>query len=99
MSLAFFFLDICLFVLCLLVSIVRYAVFPNTWGSMIRHPSQSLYTGTFPMGAVTILTTAVSLVYEDYGFGGKSFLYAIWWLWWLDVACSFLCCFGVLYYM
>ncbi|KAK0463408.1 voltage-dependent anion channel [Armillaria novae-zelandiae] len=99
MSLAFFFLDICLFIICLLVSIVRYVVFPDTWDSMIRHPSQSLYTGTFPMGAVTILTTAVSLIYEDYGFGGKSFLYAIWWLWWLDVACSFLCCFGVLYYM
>ncbi|KAG7453253.1 uncharacterized protein BT62DRAFT_940648 [Guyanagaster necrorhizus] len=99
MALAFFFLDTCLFVVCLSVSVLRYAMFPDSWSSMMRHPSQSLYTGTFPMGAVTILTTAVSLVHEDYGFGGKPFLYAIWWLWWLDVACSFICCFGVLYYM
>ncbi|KAK0455353.1 voltage-dependent anion channel [Desarmillaria tabescens] len=99
LSLAFFFLDICLFIICLLVSVLRYTIYPETWGPMIRHPSQSLYACTFPMGAVTILTTAVSLIHEDYGLGGKSFLYVIWWLWWIDVACSFLCCFGVLYCM
>ncbi|KAK0485944.1 voltage-dependent anion channel [Armillaria novae-zelandiae] len=99
MTLIFFFLNLCLFITFCAISIVRYITFPDIWGIMIRHPVQSLFTGTFPMGAITILNIAVSLIHDDYGFGGKPFLYVLWAFWWLDVISSFLCCFGVMHFM
>ncbi len=72
---------------------------PRHLGNHDPHPVQSLFTGTFPMGAITILNIAVSLIHEDYGFGGKPFLYVLWAFWWLDVISSFLCCFGVMHFM
>ncbi|KAK0504623.1 voltage-dependent anion channel [Armillaria luteobubalina] len=99
MTLIFFFLNLCLFITFCAISIVRYITFPDIWGIMIRHPVQSLFTGTYPMGAITILNIAVSLIHEDYGFGGKPFLYVLWAFWWLDVISSFLCCFGVMHFM
>jgi hypothetical protein len=47
------------------------------------------------MGAVTLINVSVHTIYQDYGFGGKSFLYALWWLWWVDVAISCLCVWGM----
>ncbi|KAK0461122.1 voltage-dependent anion channel [Desarmillaria tabescens] len=99
MTLIFFFLNLCLFITFCAISLVRYITFPDIWGIMIRHPVQSLFTGTFPMGAITILNIAVSLIHDDYGFGGKPFLYVLWAFWWLDVISSFLCCFGVMHFM
>ncbi|KAK0495281.1 voltage-dependent anion channel [Armillaria luteobubalina] len=99
MTLIFFFLNLSLFIVFAFISLVRYIMFPDTWGIMIRHPVQSLYTGTFPMGSITILTIAVGLIHDDYNFGGKPFMYVLWSFWWIDVLCSFLCCFGVLHYM
>ena len=99
MTLVFFFLNICLFLLFSVISALRYILWPDIWSIMLRNPVQSLYTGTFPMGATTIINIAVSLVYQQYGFGGKPFLYALWGLWWADVALSVLCCWGVLHYM
>ncbi|KAG7450955.1 uncharacterized protein BT62DRAFT_977914 [Guyanagaster necrorhizus] len=95
----FFFLNLSLFIVFAFVSLVRYIMFPEIWGIMVRHPVQSLYTGTFPMGSITILTIAVSLIHGDYNFGGKPFMYVLWSFWWIDVLCSFLCCFGILHYM
>lgn len=98
-TLIFFFLNLSLFIVFAFISLVRYIMFPDAWGVMIRHPVQSLYTGTFPMGSITILTIAVGLIHDDYNFGGKPFMYVLWSFWWIDVLCSFLCCFGVLHYM
>ena len=66
---------------------------------MMRHPVQSLYLGTFPMGFATILIASVGIVHGYFGFGGEGFLYALWGMWWLDVAVSILVCFGQLHVM
>lgn len=66
---------------------------------MIRHPVQSLYIGTYPMGAATLINVAVGLIYEQYGFGHKAFLYFLWAMWWLDVVLSFLCAFLLVHIM
>lgn len=66
---------------------------------MIHHPTQSLFLGTYPMGASTLINIAVSLIYQDNRFGGKPFLYAMWALWWLDVALSVLCAFALVHIM
>lgn len=52
-----------------------------------------------PMGATTLLNVAVNLVNEDYGIGGRPFLYTVWALWWVDVAISVVCCWGMVHYM
>ncbi|OBZ68275.1 Sulfite efflux pump SSU1 [Grifola frondosa] len=95
----FFFLNLTLFTLFNALSISRYILFPDVWPLMIQHPVQSLYLGTYPMGATTLINIAVGLIYQQYGFGGKAFLYALWGFWWLDVAISFLCAFEMVHVM
>ena len=95
----FFFLNLALFVLFTICTIARYILFPEEWRIMIRQPAQSLYLGCFPMGATTLITISVVQIDLEYGFGGKGFLYALWALWWLDVAISFICAFIVVHVM
>jgi hypothetical protein len=66
---------------------------------MIRDPVQSLYLSTFPMGAVTLIGVGTTVLHDQYGFGGRAFLFTLWGLWWIDVAISFLCCWGLFYVM
>ncbi|EIW83021.1 hypothetical protein CONPUDRAFT_136178 [Coniophora puteana RWD-64-598 SS2] len=99
MTLVFFFLNLALFTLFTIISITRYILFPDVWSLMIRHPAQSLYLGTFPMGGATLIVVATGGVFETYGFGGSKFVYALWAFWWLDVAISFICCWGVMHVM
>ena len=95
----FFFLNLLLFVIFSIVSLYRYLVFPDIWWLMLRHPSQSLFLGCYPMGAATLINVGVGLFYEEYGLGGTRFLYVLWGLWWLDVAVSVLCCWGLVHMM
>ena len=32
---------------------------PQIWSMMIRHPAQSLFIGCFPMGAATLINSAL----------------------------------------
>jgi len=99
LSFIVYFFNLLLFILFTIITIARYLLFPHIWSIMIRHPVQSLYLGTFPMGAATLINMSVSLVYTQFGFGGTTFLYAIWYLWWCDVAISLLCCWGMVHVM
>lgn len=49
-AVAFFVLNILLFVIFTGITIVRYTLYPEIWSAMIRHPVQSLFLGCFPMG-------------------------------------------------
>ena len=51
------------------------------------------------MGFATIIISAVGIVYNYFGYGGKEFLYVLWALWWVDVAVSLVTCFGQLHFM
>lgn len=66
-SVAMFALNVVLFGLFLLISIVRYAVYPEIWWAMIRHPAQSLFIGTFPMGLATIINMVVFVSVPAWG--------------------------------
>ncbi|KAH9998989.1 voltage-dependent anion channel-domain-containing protein [Russula vinacea] len=99
LSTAVFFLNLFLFILFFSVSITRYIRDPNIWRIMIRHPVQSLYLSTFPMGAVTLIGVGTTVLHDQYGFGGRTFLFTLWGLWWVDIAVSFLCCWGLFYVM
>jgi len=91
LSTTFFFLNLVLFVIFCIANAARYWRSPSVWHAMMRHPVQSLFLGTFPMGAITLIGVATTVLHGQYGFGGRAFLYTLWGFWWLDVAVSALC--------
>jgi len=92
-------LNLILFLLFIALTIARYSMFPQSWHLMLRHPVSSLFTSCFPMGLNTLIAVAVDPVHVVYGFGGRPFLYFLWVLWWVEVAMSALCCWGLLHIM
>lgn len=98
-TLIFFFLNLSLFITFCILTVSRYTLFPDIWGIMIRHPIQSLYLGTFPMGATTLINIGVGEIYQQYRFGHKAFLYTLWAFWWADVVLSLICAFAVVHVM
>ena len=49
LSVVVFCLNVVLFVLALLLSLLRYTIWPETWSAMIHHPNQALFLGAVPM--------------------------------------------------
>ena len=68
-SVVVFCLNVALFITFTFISIVRYTVFPEIWTVMIRHPQQSLFLGTFPMGLATIINMVVFVCVPAWGDG------------------------------
>lgn len=60
-SYIFFALNTTLFVAFLIMSILRYCLYPRIWGAMIAHPGQSLFLGCFPMGFASKATSYSAL--------------------------------------
>lgn len=55
LSIVFFALNACLFLAALVVSALRYMLYPAIWGVMIRDARNSLFLGTVPMGFATLV--------------------------------------------
>ena len=66
-SVIIFAFNVFLFCLFLLISILRYSIHPEIWFAMIRHPTQSLFLGTFPMGLATIINMFVFVCVPAWG--------------------------------
>ncbi|KAJ7249005.1 voltage-dependent anion channel [Mycena rebaudengoi] len=98
LTLLFFFLNLCLFISICGATMLRYYMFPELWPAMLQHPAQSLIIGAFPMGAATLINTALA-INQRYSFSGTGFLFSLWAFWWLDSAVSIFTAFGMLYVM
>ena len=98
-SAIFFFFNLILFIVFNILTIARYVIFPDIWPLMLRHPVQSLYMGCYPMGAATLINIGAGLLYEEWHWGKRAFLYVLWGFWWVDVAISFLCAFAMVHIM
>ncbi|KAK8127524.1 hypothetical protein PG984_008632 [Apiospora sp. TS-2023a] len=61
-SVGFFALNVLLMVAFTTISVARYVLYPEIFGVMIRHPTQSVFLGTFPMGLATLLLPIVPCV-------------------------------------
>jgi len=61
-------LNVALFVIFLFISILRYTLYPQIWRVLIRHPAQSLFLGTFPMGLATIINMIVFVCVPVWGY-------------------------------
>lgn len=96
LGIAFFILNALLFGLILLISILRYTLYPATWTLMLRHPVQSLFLGTLPMGFATLVNMFVAVCVPSWG--GRT-VYVAWGMWWVDVGVSAVCCLGVPFQM
>jgi tellurite resistance protein TehA-like permease len=77
------------FVIFTTISFLRYALYPKLWGAMLRHPHQSLFTGTFPIGLGTIVVM-VSLVCVPAW--GEAMATLAWVLWWIDCVIAVAVC-------
>ena len=67
LSVFIFALNVLLFSIFSLLSILRYTLYPKIWFIMIRHPVQSLFLGTFPIGLATIINMTVFVCVPVWG--------------------------------
>lgn len=95
-SVIFFVLNICLFVLFSIISLLRYTIYPRIWGVVVRHPHQSLFLGTFPVGLATIVDMIVLVCVPVWGQGLATLA---WVLWWIDSVLALTICFHMSYIM
>ena len=98
-SLAFFSLNMCLFLIFLAWGVVRFSMHPGDLRALMKDPASSLFWGCFPMCGATLLNTALTVVHGNFAVGGKGFLYSLWILWLFDVVISCACCWGTILYM
>lgn len=89
-SVVFFVVNVALFVIFTCISVIRYTMYPEIWGAMIRHPTQSLFLGTFPMGFATIVNMVVFVCVPSWGPWATTLA---WTMWWIDVVVSTAICF------
>ncbi|KAK3669146.1 Plasma membrane sulfite pump involved in sulfite metabolism [Recurvomyces mirabilis] len=75
-----FALNVLLFVLFLLISILRYTLYPKIWVAMLQHPMQSLFLGCFPMGLATIINMTCFVCVPAWGGGWWKVAWALWWI-------------------
>lgn len=99
LSLIFYLLNICLFLLFNASTIACLVIEPKAFIRLLKHPSYSLFFSCYPMGATTILNVSVTVVYSYYGIGGKQFVYLLWVMWWINVVISAMCFWGGTYLM
>ena len=87
-----YFINIAIFFAFTVISVARYAIFPWVFGRMLRHPSQSLFLGTIPIGLATIVNATVIIAVPRYGAWAVDLCWA---LWWVDVALTVLSIFAL----
>ncbi|KAI7244394.1 putative C4-dicarboxylate transporter/malic acid transport protein [Hortaea werneckii] len=84
-----FALNVLLFTIFSLISVLRYTLYPEIWHAMIQHPAQSLFIGTFPMGLATIVNMVAFVCVPAWG--GATWKLA-WALWWIDSGLAMATC-------
>ena len=106
-SVVIFALNVVIFTTFLILSLLRYTIYPEIWLAMIRHPAQSLFLGTIPMGFATIVNMIVFVCVPAWGAwavqlvrtrtekqytSSEADFSKAWALWWLDVVMSLFTC-------
>ncbi|KAE8389417.1 voltage-dependent anion channel [Aspergillus alliaceus] len=95
-SVILFALNVLLFLGFLLLTVLRYLLYPEIFPVMITHPAQSLFLGTFPMGLATIINMICFVCVPAWGIWAS---YFAWGLWIADAVVSVLTCFVVPFIM
>ncbi|KAJ5778674.1 hypothetical protein N7520_001920 [Penicillium odoratum] len=77
-SVGIFASNVLLFTLGCIISILRYALYPEIFMVMITHPVQSMFIGTFPMGLATIINMIVFVCVPAWGEWTRYFAWGLW---------------------
>ncbi|KAJ5119213.1 hypothetical protein N7526_010850 [Penicillium atrosanguineum] len=78
LSIVFFVLNVVVFALAFVTSILRYTLYPEIWRVMIRDPTNSLFLATVPMGLATLIEMWVVICVPRWGEWATSFVWALW---------------------
>ena len=84
-----YWVSVAFFVLNVALPVARCVLYPQIWGLTVRHPAQSLFLGTFPMGPATVINMVTLVCVPAWGAGAARLA---WGLWWFDLALAVLCC-------
>jgi tellurite resistance protein TehA-like permease len=77
-SVAIFALNVLLFITGSIISILRYTLYPEIFLAMIKHPVQSMFIGTFPMGLATIINMFCLVCVPAWGEWARYFAWGLW---------------------
>jgi tellurite resistance protein TehA-like permease len=77
-SVVFFALNVLLFAVFSVISLLRYALYPELIRPVLVHPVQSMYLGTFPMGLATIITMVCFVCVPAWGDWTRNFAWGLW---------------------
>src|SRR4051794_26084628 len=78
LSVIFFVLNTILFSLALIVSFLRYTLYPEIWGAMIKDATNSLFLGTVPMGFATLVEAWIFLCIPYWGPWATTTAWVMW---------------------
>jgi tellurite resistance protein TehA-like permease len=84
-SIVFFALNTVLFSSAFTISVLRYTLYPEIWGVMIRDPTNSLFLGTIPMGFATLVNMWIHICVPAWGSWAATLA---WTLWMIDAVVS-----------
>lgn len=76
----FFNLNLVLFLLFTLISALRYTMYPQLFPAVLRHPHQSLFLATFPIGLATLINMIVLVCVPAWGQGMAILAWVLWWI-------------------
>ena len=98
LSVVFFVLNTILFSLAFIISFLRYTLYPEIWGVMIKDATNSLFLGTVPMGFATLVEAWIFLCVPYWRPWARTFA---WVLWMIDsiVAAAVTLSLGILMYV
>ncbi|KAJ5626244.1 hypothetical protein N7510_002553 [Penicillium lagena] len=85
LSIVFFLLNVVLFGLAFLTSVLRYSLYPEIWRVMIQDPTNSLYMATVPMGFATLIEMWIFICVPLWG---PWSITVAWVLWIIDVVAA-----------
>lgn len=91
-----FVLNTVLFLLFMFISILRYTMYPRLFLAVLRHPHQSLFLATFPVGLATLINMIVLVCVRPWGQGMAIFA---WVLWSIDSVLAVVTCFHLTWVM
>ncbi|PYI20097.1 malate permease [Aspergillus violaceofuscus CBS 115571] len=77
-SVVIFALNVLLFATGCIITLLRYTLYPEIFFAMIRHPVQSMFIGTFPMGFATIINMFCFVCVPAWGEWSRNFAWGLW---------------------
>jgi tellurite resistance protein TehA-like permease len=78
LSIVFFILNTIFFVVAFVVSFLRYTLYPDIWGVMIRDPVNSLFLSSIPIGFATLINMWILICVPAWGEWAKTATIVFW---------------------